>query len=127
MVVIDVKRSGQSFQALTHNGTRPIKSSLEELLQSFQDLGAGEIVVNSIDRDGTGQGFDLELVSTIIQHATLPLTIIGGAANLEDCAQLNNEFGPIGIGAGSMFVFKGKYRAVLITYPSRSERDQIFA
>jgi cyclase len=126
MAVIDVTRVEKTVKVLTHNGTRQSESSLAQLLESFQSLGVGEIVVNSIDRDGTMQGFDHTLVREVMNHVNVPVTVIGGAANLSDCAELDREFGPIGIGAGSMFVFKGKYRAVLITYPSPEDRVEMF-
>lgn len=126
MAVIDVLRVEESFKVLTHNGTRHAKSSLPQLLEAFQSSGAGEIVVNSIDRDGTRQGFDHELVGEIMKQVNVPVTVVGGAGNLTDCAKLDREFGPLGIGVGSMFVFTGKYRAVLITYPSLGDRLEIF-
>ena len=91
----------------------------------MQDLGAGEIVVNSIDCDGVMKGYDLELATAVRNAIGLPLTILGGAGSLADIQGLIRRFGIIGASAGSLFVFKGVYRAVLINYPSRTEKVQM--
>ena len=96
-----------------------------EFAVQCQRLGAGEIVINSVDRDGTMGGYDLELVRRVREATSLPITAVGGAGSHEDIASLIGEFGIIGAGAGSLFVFKGKYRAVLVNYPSREEKEGI--
>lgn len=87
--------------------------------------GAGEIVVNSIDRDGTMQGYDLGLAQLVRSAVGCPLTVLGGAGSLEDLAAVVKTIGTVGAGAGSLFVFKGPYRAVLISYPDRTFRKSI--
>ena len=84
--------------------------------------GVGEIIINSVDRDGMMQGYDIELISKIRDKTTIPLTVLGGAGSLGDVSELWNNLGLIGAAAGSLFVFKGKYRAVLINYPNADER-----
>ena len=69
------------------------------------------------------KGYDIELISRVRDAISLPLTALGGAGSLADMGTLIRHFGIIGAAAGSLFVFKGKYRAVLISYPSRSEKD----
>jgi cyclase len=91
----------------------------------MQDLGAGEIVLNSVDRDGQLQGYDLDLVERVRQAISVPLTVLGGAGSLDDIRLLVQRHPVIGAAAGSLFVFKGKYRAVLINYPERTERDAL--
>ena len=76
----------------------------------------GEIVINSIDNEGTLKGYDLKLFDNIRQKISVPLTIMGGAGSSKHIKDAINQFGIIGAAAGSMFVFKGKYRAVLIQY-----------
>ena len=88
-------------------------------------MGAGEIVVNNIDADGEMKGYDLNLIEKARNSTTLPLTAIGGAGTLEDIGKLINKFGIIGASAGSLFVFKGKLKAVLINYPNFAEKDQL--
>ncbi len=72
------------------------------------------------------QGYDYELVDKIKSIIKVPLTILGGAGSLEDIKKLFDQFGIIGASAGSLFVFKGKYKAVLISYPNREERKPIY-
>jgi cyclase len=127
MGVVDVSGTNQNFRVLTHNGTQPVDLNLPQILDSMQSSGVGEIVVNSIDRDGTRQGFDRQLIQEIMAQVSVPITVVGGASELDECANLDREFGPLGIGVGSLFVFKGKHRAVLITYPSPDERLKLFA
>jgi cyclase len=91
----------------------------------MEKLGAGEIVINSIDLDGTLKGYDFSLVEKIRDSINVPLTILGGAGSLLDVGQLIKNFGAIGTAAGSLFVFKGAYRAVLINYPNRTETDAL--
>lgn len=128
VVVLDVKKTGlwaKKYQVFTHNGTRTSDFSPVELARRAESLGAGELVINSIDRDGTLNGYDFELVDLIRDAVRLPITVLGGAGKEEDIAMLIRRFGIIGAAAGSLFVFKGKYRAVLIQYPNQSDKDRI--
>lgn len=125
VVVLDVKKTGSEFEVFIHNGK--IGTGLEPaaLARSAEELGAGEIVVNSIDRDGTGEGYDEELVGVVRRSVQLPVTALGGAGEVGDLGRLVQEFGAVGAAAGSMFVFKGKYRAVLITYPAAEDKKHL--
>lgn len=125
VVVMDVKPSRRGWELYTHNGRRATGVNPVELAAQVQSTGAGEIVLNSIDRDGAMKGYDLDLVRAVRQVVDLPLTVLGGAGSLSDIAGLVREFGTIGAAAGSLFVFKGVYRAVLINYPNRADRDAI--
>jgi imidazole glycerol-phosphate synthase subunit HisF len=128
VVVMDVRkaRSTGRYEIATHNGTRRTGLDPEVFAQRAQDAGAGEIVVNSIDRDGEMNGYDLDLADRIRSRTSLPLTLLGGAGSLQDIAMLIRRFGVIGAAAGSLFVFKGKYRAVLISYPTRAEKEALW-
>lgn len=128
VVVIDVKRTGllRRQEVVTHNGSRRSGLNPVELARQMADLGAGEIVINSVDRDGEMKGYDLDLIEQVRQAVHLPLTVLGGAGSLDDLKDLVNRYGIIGAAAGSIFVFKGKYRAVLINYPSRKEKEALF-
>jgi imidazole glycerol-phosphate synthase subunit HisF len=127
VVVMDVKRRGRgAFEIWTHNGARNTKMDPVEFAVKVQELGAGEIVINSIDQDGMMKGYDLKLARSVREAVSLPITVLGGAGALRDIAELINDFGIIGAAAGSLFVFKGVYRAVLISYPSRTEKDSLF-
>ena len=89
-------------------------------------MEVGEIVINSIDNDGTMSGYDLSLVDTFRKKCSRPITVLGGAGSLDDVKKLINKYKIIGAAAGSLFVFKGKYRAVLINYPNRQERKPLY-
>jgi imidazole glycerol-phosphate synthase subunit HisF len=127
VVVLDVKkkRFGRGYEAWTHNATKSTGHDPVELVETFQQHGVGEIVINSIDRDGTMTGYDLVLVELMSRHISVPYTVLGGAGSLEHLRALFARFGVLGAAAGSLFVFKGAYRAVLISYPDMVERDAI--
>ena len=129
VVVVDVKKRKWSnkYEIFTHRGARRTGLDPIEFVQQIEKLGAGEIVINSIDRDGAMKGYDLELAQQIRSAIQLPLTVLGGAGSLEDIEELVRTFGIIGAAAGSLFVFKGVYRAVLINYPAREEKDALVA
>jgi cyclase len=91
----------------------------------MESAGAGEILLNSIDRDGTMQGYDIALVRTVSQSVNIPVIACGGAGSLADFATAVKEGGASAVAAGSMFVFHGKHRAVLINYPSIAELEQV--
>jgi cyclase len=126
-VVIDVKVFGDSGAAevVVLNGTRRTRQDPVAVAEQMQQLGAGEIVLNSVDRDGTMSGYDMELIRRVRNATSLPLTVLGGAGSMSDIAQLILNYGIIGAAAGSVFVFKGKFRAVLINYPSRADKDAL--
>jgi cyclase len=129
VAVIDVrKKSGlyvKGYEVCTHNATVAHNLNPIALAQQLQDAGAGEIVVNSVERDGFMQGYDLELTSQFRQALRVPLTFMGGAGSLDHVSALVAKLGVVGAAAGSLFVFKGKYRAVLINYPTSAQKTQL--
>ena len=128
VVVLDVKKRllARDPEVWTHNGQRNTERSVFDLAQEMQDRGAGEIVVNSIDADGGMGGYDLALAKRLRQTLRVPLTVLGGAGSLDHISQLIDTCGSlVGAAAGSLFVFKGSYRAVLINYPSMAQRDAL--
>ncbi len=127
VVVIDVKKASllRRQEVVTHNGSRRTGLNPVEFARQMAELGAGEIVINSVDRDGEMKGYDLDLVEQVRQAVRLPLTVLGGAGSLDDLKELIHRFGIIGAAAGSLFVFKGRYRAVLINYPNRAEKEAL--
>ena len=129
VIVMDVKEvggNGRRYEIFTHNGTKPTGLNPVDFAKRSEALGAGEVVVNSIDQDGVMKGYDLNLITQIRESISLPMTALGGAGSLKDIGTLINKHGIIGAAAGSLFVFKGKFRAVLINYPSRDEKDALF-
>jgi len=127
VVVMDVKKvnSRESYELFIHNGRKGTGLSPVEFARTAEYLGAGELVINSIDCDGLMTGYDLQLARKVRDATNLPITVLGGAGSLKDIAALIELFGTIGAAAGSLFVFKGSFRAVLINYPSRSEKDAL--
>lgn len=127
VVVLDVKKKlFGGYDIFTYNASKKNKLDLENFIIQIQDLGAGEIVINSIDNDGAMRGYDLSLIQKIKPIVKIPMTILGGAGSIEDLKKLVDIFGIIGAAAGSIFVFKGKYRAVLINYPDLKTKQEIF-
>jgi cyclase len=106
----------------THNSKTVHKLDPLALAKQFQHAGAGEIVINSVDRDGLMQGYDLELATQFKQALKVPVTLLGGAGSLDHIGELIAKLGVVGAAAGSLFVFKGKYRAVLINYPTPEQK-----
>ncbi len=126
VVVFDVRRTPSGgYEVWTHNARRPTGKSLRDAIAEAHGLGAGEILVNSIDNDGKMQGYDLTLATQARAATSLPMTILGGAGSLAHLGELIRECGVIGAAAGSLFVFKGPYRAVLISYPNPAQKDQL--
>jgi cyclase len=127
VVVLDIKKKLLGgYEVYTHNGRKATGINPLEFVEEAQQLGAGEIVINSIDKDGVMKGYDLDLIEKIRKKITLPMTVLGGAGSLEDIEKIIEKHGVIGIAAGSLFVFKGPYKAVLINYPSREEKSKLF-
>lgn len=127
VAVIDAKKKllGTRWEAKILNGREGTGRCPIELAKEFEDLGVGEIVVNSIDHDGMMDGYDLELAERIRAAVGVPMTVLGGAGSLSDMHKLISRLGIIGAAAGSLFVFKGPYRAVLISYPAATEKDAL--
>ena len=128
VVVIDVKKKKLfgSYDIYTHNGTKKSKWKLDDFIAKLDEIGVGEIVLNSIDNDGMMQGYDIGLAEIIRKKCTMPITVLGGAGSLEHIKEMITKFKIIGAAAGSLFVFKGKYKAVLINYPNREERKPLY-
>lgn len=127
VAVLDVRKKGERYEIFTHNGTRATNLNVVDFARLVEAAGVGEIVVNSIDRDGQMKGYDMDLARLVRNAVACPLTLLGGAGALGDIGALVSEYGAIGVAAGSLFVFKGVYRAVLINYPTRQDKDALLA
>ncbi len=127
VVVFDVRKSsnGTDYEVRTHNARKNTGQLAAQTISEAASLGAGEIVVNSIDNDGLMKGYDLTLARNVREATRLPMTVLGGAGSLADIGSLIRACGVVGAAAGSLFVFKGAYRAVLINYPSGSQKDEL--
>lgn len=127
IVVLDVKKKLLGgYEVFTHNGKKATGINPFKFVEEAQKLGAGEIVINSIDKDGVMKGYDLDLIAKVREKITLPMTVLGGAGSLDDIEKVISQHGVIGVAAGSLFVFKGPYKAVLINYPTQLEKNKIF-
>lgn len=127
VVVLDVQKRGLfgKYELVTHNAKKTTGKNPIEFAKYIEQLGVGEIVVNSVDQDGVMKGYDIDLINNIRQAVNVPITVLGGAGSLNDIKAVIQRFGTIGVAAGSLFVFKGIYRAVLINYPNRTEKNEL--
>ena len=127
IVVLDVKKKVfGGYELYTHNGKKATGINPLKFATEMQQLGAGEIIINSIDQDGSMKGYDMTLIEKVAGATSLPLTVLGGAGSLQDIEKVIEKHGVIGVAAGSLFIFKGRYKAVLINYPSQPEKNKIF-
>lgn len=127
VVVLDVKKraDGSAYEVWTYNGRKNSGKLADATVAELEGLGAGEVVVNSIDNDGLMKGYDLPLARRVRAATRLPMTVLGGAGSLADIGELISTCGVVGAAAGSLFVFKGAYRAVLINYPNQTQKDAL--
>lgn len=118
VITLDVRKNKMfsGYTVFTRNGKEKHKVNVLEFCQQAAEYGAGEIVINAIDRDGEMEGYDLPLAESVRAATSLPMTMLGGAGNTQHMQELIDKVGIVGAAAGSMFVFKGPYRAVLINY-----------
>lgn len=107
--------------AWTHAGTQNTKRPVVEAAKRAEDLGVGELYLNSIERDGTMGGYDLEVIRSVTEAVRIPVIASGGAGSLADFRAAVVQGGASAVSAGAFFVLHGKHRAVLITYPSQEE------
>ncbi len=125
VISMDVKRSllGK-YEVFTHSGTKGSGLDPVRHAQEMEKRGAGELFVNSIDRDGMMQGYDLDLIRRVAEAVGIPVIACGGAGNIEHLAEAIRA-GASAAAAGSMFVFQGPLRGVLISYPSQEELRRV--
>lgn len=127
VVVVDAKpaASGGPEEAWTHNGTRRTGRLVTDVASEAEANGAGEVVISSIARDGMMTGYDISLAKRMRLATSLPMTVLGGAGSAADLSAVIAACGVVGVSAGSLFVFKGRLRAVLINYPNQVQKDSI--
>jgi imidazole glycerol-phosphate synthase subunit HisF len=127
VVSIDVKKDFlRGYTVYIKGGTFSTGINPIEYCREIETEGAGEILINSIDRDGCMEGYEIELINSISSSIKIPLIACGGAGKLDDFRLAVKEGGASAVAAGSYFVFHGKRRAVLITYPSQNEISKLF-
>ena len=128
VVVIDAKKKRLfgTYEIYIHNGQKRTGITVKDFVERLSNVGVGEIVINSIDKDGTMEGFDEALIEIVHKGFDGPITVLGGAGKLEDIKSVISKYKIIGVSCGSLFVFKGKYRAVLMSYPEKQERLDLY-
>lgn len=125
---VDVRRKlfGR-YEVFVDGGTRGTGIDAVDYARRMESAGAGEILLNSIDRDGMMKGYELELLSRVTSAVGIPVIASGGAGSVEDFGLAIRQGGAAAVAAGAMFVFHGPHRAVLITYPGRDELERALA
>jgi imidazole glycerol-phosphate synthase subunit HisF len=122
VVCIDVKRTFLGVeQAWILGGSRSTHFSPLDFAKLMEDQGAGELIVQSIEKDGMMQGYDIGLIRSISQAVSIPVVALGGAGQLEDLVDAYRYGFANGLAAGSLFVYQDKRRGVLINYPEKSD------
>ncbi len=126
IVSIDVKRNilGK-YVVYSHSGKIATRYDPVNYAKFLEEMGAGEIILTSIDRDGTMKGYDIDLIRKVTTVLNIPLVASGGAGKIQDFIDAIHKGGASAVSAGSMFVFQGKHKAVLISYPSMEEIEAI--
>jgi cyclase len=125
VVSIDVKKSlFIKYQVFTRCGKKATGLDPVRFAVEMEQMGAGELLLNSIDRDGTMQGYDITLIRAVSEAVGIPVVACGGARTVNDLAEAIKQGGASAAAAGSMFVFHGPHRAVLINFPSSEELQQ---
>lgn len=118
---IDAKIIKGQYHCVINDGQEVTDKVPVELAREAERLGAGEIIINSVDRDGMMQGYDIELVKSVADAVKIPVTAIGGAGGIADLKKILDEGHAHAAAGGSMFVYYGRLKAVLITAPNEKE------
>jgi cyclase len=127
VVSLDVKETSEGhYEIHTYGGTKATGLDAVSVATQMEFLGAGEIMINSIDRDGTKEGYDIDLIRTVAEAVKIPVIALGGAGSWEDLPRAIRDGKASAVAAGTMFVFTGRKRAVLINYPDREEMEDFF-
>ncbi len=126
VVSIDYKHTFWGGKTVyTRSGTKALKKKFIEIVHEVEEMGAGEILLNCIDRDSVMKGYDLKTISEVSKSVEIPVIASGGAGSLKDCVA-GKQAGASALAAGSLFVYQGVHRAFLIQYPSEKEIDGLF-
>lgn len=121
---IDAKKTNKGYECAVVDGHELVNITPIELAKKAESLGAGEIIINSIDQDGMMHGYDIELVKKVVDSVNIPVTAIGGASGIDDLKEVLYKGHAHAAAGGSMFVYYGRLKAVLITAPSEKELIQ---
>jgi cyclase len=126
VVSIDAKKNWLGrYTVFTHGGRKDIKRDPVAYAREMEQMGAGEILLNAIDRDGTMEGYDLDLIKMVAGAIGIPVIACGGAGSVDDFGKAVKTGGASAVAAGSMVVYQGKNRGVLINFPTREELERV--
>jgi cyclase len=126
-VCIDVKKDFLGKEKVwIKAGTKSINSNPVEYARRMEKGGAGEIIIQSIERDGTMEGYDIKLIKKVAESVSIPVVSLGGAGRWQHIIELNSLVSLNGLAAGSLFVYHGERNAVLVNYPEREKILQLF-
>lgn len=122
---IDVKKNlWGKHQVLINDGTEKVNTDPVELAQELQQYGAGEILLTSVDRDGTWSGFDIDITKKITSSVNVPVIANGGAGSIEHISEVVKKGNASAVGLGSMVVYQKKGMGVLVNFPDRQRLEQ---
>lgn len=125
-VSLDIQKDTSGYRLYTRSGTNLVQEDPVEYAQKLEELGVGELLIHSIDREGMRNGYDLDLIRKLRQVLKIPIIASGGAGTLEHLCE-GVENGASAVAVGSMFVFHGKHQAVLISYPDQAALKRIYS
>jgi cyclase len=127
VLCLDIKKNLfiREYQVFINRGRKDSGVSVEKAIEIAQNLGFGELILNFIDRDGLMKGMDIESCLNWKRLCNIPITVLGGIGSLDDVKSVIDSLGVVGVGCGSLFVYKGKHNAVLINYPDISIKNKL--
>ena len=127
VVCLDVKKTFLgNYEIYINNGRKSTGKGPVKMAKVFEEIGIGELIINSIDKDGTYTGYDIGLLKMITDNVTMPVVACGGASTLEDFGEVVKKAAVSAVAAGSLFVFHGYHKAVLINYPNQMTLEKLF-
>ena len=127
VVSMDVKKTLLGgYEVYVENATRRTKINAVDYAKKMQDLGAGELIVCSINNEGTANGYDIKLLESVSSVVNIPVVALGGAGKIQDFVKVISKTDVSACAAGDLFTFYGKHKAVLITYPEYDEISKFF-
>ena len=124
-VSLNIKKINNEFKVVNNFG-KVINIDVINFLKIIQNNGVGEIIFNSLDDDGCMKGYNFEILENFLKHIDIPSIILGGCSQIENIRSLFNNFKSVAAGCSSIFIYKGKFKAVLISYPSELEKLKIY-
>lgn len=125
VAVLNIKKDKENYSVFVNGKRSNTGEDPVDLAKTLSSQGIGEIVINSIDLDGCRTGYDTEIARILSNELSVPLTVLGGCGSIDHMKDLSRISNPSGIAVGSFFIFKGKYKAVLINYLNKEEKYEI--